>query len=71
MASNKTDVLAVIRFAITSKQTGLSGAMDLHHWWRFRDGKVYLYRGTEDTALTGALLGSALVAGDHTVLSSR
>ena len=25
--------------------------MDLHHWWHFRDGKVY-YRGTEDTALT-------------------
>jgi hypothetical protein len=25
--------------------------MDLHHWFRFRDGKVYFYRGTEDTAL--------------------
>ena len=28
----------------------------LHHWWRFRDGKVYYYRGTEDTALTARLL---------------
>lgn len=30
--------------------------MEIHHWWRFRDGKVYLYRSTEDTALTEKLL---------------
>jgi ketosteroid isomerase-like protein len=38
------------------KSTGKSGSMTLHHWWRFRDGKVVLYRGTEDTALTAELL---------------
>jgi uncharacterized protein len=54
--SNDTDVMAVIRFGMTSTQTGKSGVMDLHHWWRFRDGKVYYYRGTEDTALTTQLL---------------
>jgi ketosteroid isomerase-like protein len=62
IAANVTDVMAVVRFGITSKGTGRSGAMDLHHWWRFRDGKVYLYRGTEDTALTGALLGTSALA---------
>jgi hypothetical protein len=62
IAANETDVMAVIRFGITSKETGRSGAMDLHHWWRFRDGKVYLYRGTEDTGLTGALLGTPALA---------
>ena len=62
IGANKTDVMAVIRFGITSKETGNNGAMDLHHWWRFRDGKVYLYRGTEDTALTGALLGAPAFA---------
>ena len=62
IGSNQTDVMAVIRFGITSKETGNSGAMDLHHWWRFRDGKVSLYRGTEDTALTGALLGTRAFA---------
>lgn len=38
--------------------TALNGdaTMDLHHWWRFRDGKVCLYRGSEDTALTATLL---------------
>jgi hypothetical protein len=30
--------------------------MDIHHWWRFRDGKSCFYRGTEDTAQTQELL---------------
>jgi ketosteroid isomerase-like protein len=56
--SNDTDVMAVIRFGLEVKATGKSGTMDLHHWWRFRDGKVVLYRGTEDTALTAELLAA-------------
>ena len=56
MAANDTDVMVVIRFSETVKSTGKSGSMTLHHWWRFRDGKVVLYRGTEDTALTAELL---------------
>jgi len=55
-ASNDTDVMVVIRFGMTVKATKKSGMMDLHHWWRFRDGKVVMYRGTEDTALTAKLL---------------
>jgi ketosteroid isomerase-like protein len=60
ISDNDTDVMAVIRFGITSKDTGRSGSMDLHHWWRFRDGLVCLYRGTEDTVLTAAILGREL-----------
>ena len=52
----RTDVLVVTRFAATAPATGKSAAMDIHHWWRFRDGRIYLYRGTEDTALTKDLL---------------
>ena len=58
-ASNETDVMVVIRFGVTVRATGKSGAMDLHHWWRFRGDKIYFYRGTEDTALTAALLKDA------------
>ena len=54
--ANDTDVMAVIRFGMSVKANGKSGTMDLHHWWRFQDGKVVLYRGTEDTALTADLL---------------
>ena len=56
ITSSDTDVMAVIRFGMKVKATGKAGTMDLHHWWRFRDGKVVLYRGTEDTALTADLL---------------
>ena len=55
-ASNDTDVMAVIRWGAKAKATGRSGVMDIHHWWRFRDGKICLYRGTEDTAQTQDML---------------
>ena len=54
--SNDTDVMAVIRFGVTVPATGKSGAMDIHHWFRFDGDKVCFYRGTEDTALTAELL---------------
>ena len=55
-AASDTDVMAVIRFGFTVKDTGRSATMDLHHWWRFRDDKITWYRGTEDTALTARVL---------------
>jgi hypothetical protein len=32
--------------------------MHLHHYFKFRDGKVYYYRGSEDTAQTVDALSS-------------
>ena len=55
-AANDTDVLTVVRFRARSRRTGKNAAMDLHHFFRFRDGKIAYYRGTEDTALTEATL---------------
>jgi ketosteroid isomerase-like protein len=57
-AANDTDVMVVLRFDWTSKATGKQGTMNIHHWWQFRDGKVSCYRGSEDTALMAATLGS-------------
>jgi ketosteroid isomerase-like protein len=54
--ANDTDVMCVIRFGMTVKATGKSASANIHHWWRFRDGKIYFYRGAEDTALTQQLL---------------
>lgn len=56
IAANDTDVLTVIRFRARSRGTGRTAAMDLHHYFRFRDGKIAYYRGTEDTAQTEAVL---------------
>ena len=55
-AANETDVLTVVRCRTRSRRTGKSTAMDLHHFFRFADGKIAYYRGTEDTAQTEAVL---------------
>ena len=55
-AANDTDVMVVTRWSATAPATGKTVTMDIHHWWRFRDGKIYLYRGTEDTAQTQDML---------------
>jgi uncharacterized protein len=57
-ASNDTDVMTVVRYGFRVPATGKSGAMDLHHWFRFRDGNIYLVRGTEDTALVARVLSA-------------
>jgi uncharacterized protein len=58
MAANDTDVLTVVRFRARSRSSGATASMDLHHFFRFRDGKIAFYRGTEDTAQTEAVLRS-------------
>ena len=54
--ANDTDVMCVIRFGTRSNATDKSATANIHHWWRFRDGKVCYYRGAEDTALTQEVL---------------
>ncbi len=56
--SNEADVMVVTHWAATDPATGKSAEMDIHHWWRFRDGKICYYRGTEDTAATAAMLSA-------------
>ena len=56
IAANDTDVLSVVRFRARSRATGKTAAMNLHHFFTFRDGKIAYYRGTEDTAQTEAVL---------------
>jgi len=56
IAANDNDVLTVVRLRATSRATGKSVAMDLHHVFTFREGRIAYYRGTEDTAQTEAAL---------------
>jgi len=55
-ASNDDEVMVLIDFTMKSKETGREAAMQIFHYWHFRDGKVDHYRGTEDTAATVAML---------------
>jgi ketosteroid isomerase-like protein len=57
-ANDDDEVMVRLRFAMKSKQTGREARMGLQHYWRLRDGKVSVYRGTEDTAQTAAMLAS-------------
>jgi len=56
-AGNEDDeVMAIVLCRATSRETGRSLSMNLHHYFRFRDGKITFYRGTEDTPQTEAAL---------------
>jgi ketosteroid isomerase-like protein len=55
-AANDTDVLTVVRLRARSRGTGKTAEMNLHHYFKFRDGKIAYYRGTEDTAQTETVL---------------
>ena len=57
-AANDSDVFSVVRFRATARATGKTAAMDLHHFFTFRDGKIVYYRGTEDTAQTLEVLST-------------
>jgi ketosteroid isomerase-like protein len=49
LAANDTDVIATIRWSYTVKATGKTASMYMQHWWRFADGKIVFFRGSEDT----------------------
>jgi uncharacterized protein len=48
------DVQVLIRYAFTVSATGKSAEMNMHHLFRFRDGKAYYVRSAEDTAQVAA-----------------
>jgi uncharacterized protein len=49
MTCNDTDVVATVHWAFTVKATGKTARMNMQHWWRFADGKIVFFRGSEDT----------------------
>jgi ketosteroid isomerase-like protein len=57
-AANDNDVMAVVRLKARHRASGRTVAMDLHHWFTFRDGLIAHYRGTEDTAQVAPLFGA-------------
>jgi ketosteroid isomerase-like protein len=54
-AANDSEVHSVVRFKATRRANGKSAAMNLHHYFQLRDGKISYYRGTEDTAMVEAV----------------
>ena len=54
LTSNDTDVVATVHWTYTVKATGKTASMYMQHWFRFADGKVVFFRGSEDSAQTVA-----------------
>jgi len=54
LTSNDTDVVAVVHWTYTVKATGRTASMYMQHWWRFANGKITLFRGSEDTEQSAA-----------------
>jgi len=54
LTSNETDVVAIVQWSYTVRSTGKSAAMYMQHWWRFADGKIVFFRGSEDTEQSAA-----------------
>jgi ketosteroid isomerase-like protein len=52
--SNDTEVIVAVHWAFTVNATGKRAAMNMHHWWRFANGKIAFFRGSEDTEQTAA-----------------
>lgn len=57
-SNNDGDVMVFIKYGFTVTATGKAAEMHLHHYFRFRDGKVSYVRCSEDTALVTAALGA-------------
>ena len=54
LTSNETDVVATVHWTYRVNQTGRSAAMYMQHWWRFADGVIVWFRGSEDTEQSAA-----------------
>ena len=48
--SNDTDVVATVHWTFTVNATGKTASMYMQHWWRFANGKIVFFRGSEDSA---------------------
>jgi ketosteroid isomerase-like protein len=53
-ASNEADVMVTLWWAYTVNATGKRAAMHMQHWWRFADGTIVFFRGSEDTEQSAA-----------------
>lgn len=63
LTTNETDVVANVLWSYTVHATGCSTSMRMQHLWRFADGKIVYFRGSEDSEQTARAFATA----DHAV----
>ena len=50
-------VHTLVRWGCRYKENGREAHMLIHHYWHFRDGRIDVYHGSEDTAQTEKMVG--------------
>jgi ketosteroid isomerase-like protein len=50
MTASETDVVTTVHWTYTVKANGKTASMYMQHWFRFADGKIVFFRGSEDSA---------------------
>ena len=58
-AANDTDVFVAVKWTYTVRATGKTATMYMQHWFRFADGKIVFFRGSEDSEQTAAAFTSS------------
>ena len=58
-ATSDRDVIATVHWTYRVNATGKTASMYMQHWFRFADGKIAFFRGSEDSAQTVAAFGSS------------
>jgi len=62
ITSNDSDVVATVHWTFTANSTGKTAAMYMQHWWRFVDGKIAFFRGSEDSEQSARALATDDIA---------
>jgi ketosteroid isomerase-like protein len=57
-AVGENDVHLLVQWTFKSIATGREASMIMHHYWRFRDGRVEHFRGSEDTEQTARVFAA-------------
>ena len=52
------EVMALVHWSFTVSATGRDLASNIHHYFRFREGKIAYYRGSEDSAQVAWAFGA-------------
>jgi ketosteroid isomerase-like protein len=52
--SYDTDVVATVHWTFTVHSTGKTASMYMQHWFRFADGRIVFFRGSEYSAQSAA-----------------
>jgi len=54
LAANDTDVVATVHWSYRVRANGRMATMYMQHWFRFDDGRIAFFRGSEDSEQSAA-----------------